>query len=194
MVSVNEIGAARRRSVGVLVAMALIGAASTPRLVRAQGPGLPPPPPQLEIPDGNGGGGNGGGAAAPAPNGGVMDNGGQAPTAAAPQGIAAEVTLPIVLQGSVRSVKGSIVTLNVPNGVDFSMRQVDITDATYANANGLKVDKFTVKQGDPVVIVTEAPKPDDTVSDRPVQPQSLKALVVEKNIAAGALGNKKAAK
>jgi len=187
MIKMTEIGAARRRGISVVAALAAVGMAGVPHLVRAQGPDLPPPPPTLEIPNGNGGGNAGdGGAAAPVPNGGAMDNGGQAPQAATPDVAIAEVTLPVVLQGNVKSVKGSVITLNVPNGTDFSMRQVDISDATYAKANGVKTDKFTVKLGDAVIIVSEAPKAED--SDKPEQP--LKAMVVEKNVAAGALAKK----
>ena len=96
--------------------------------------------------------------------------------------------VPVVMQGKVLSVSGSIL------GVDFGSpkvphgRQVDISGAAYESPTGAVVAKYPINVGDAIAIVvdpnaptTYRPKP---VPGRPmpmfIRLLPLKALVVEK--------------
>jgi len=96
--------------------------------------------------------------------------------------------VPVVMQGKVLSVSGSILGVDFGGAKALHGRQVDISGATYESSTGAVVAKYPIDVGDAIAIVvdpnaptTYRPKP---IPGRPtpmfIRLLPLKALVVEK--------------
>jgi hypothetical protein len=194
MINFSNTSALRRRNRGIVSAAVALGALIAPAPGFAQGPPLPPPPPDLDGPaaPNNGGNGNaGGGVTLPVPTaipGGVT---GPKPTFTPQIQGGFTVSVPTLLQGTVSSVNGTVIVLNVPTGLDTkASRRLQLEDASFANAQGKPIEKFKVAKGDSLVVILDPASEHATHDDTDtvtVTPPPTRVLVVEKSVAAAAV-------